>query len=340
MASDKKSPFKSYKQALITAKDTSVFSRWRIFFIKGDNDFLISQTIKELKRLWIGTGWSVERLEGSTVNLEAFYQATTATSMFEPKLVTFINDAQSIPDIHAIFSSIKTVKDLQNPIVFVWRNKELNSKIQKEISRIGPLMLLCEDPAPWEIREFTLDYCKARGFKLTSSALELFLEATGTSLHKISNEIERLSLVFDQTNRALTREEILPHLDYLKEDHIFKIDQLLCNEAFNKAQLLIYDLLDRGESPLGLLAILAMHCRKSLQIRAELKKGNTASEISKALRLPPTVVQLYSAYVQKRKPSIFSKALISCHELDRKFKSQRFDHEIGLNSIIFELAQT
>jgi DNA polymerase III delta subunit len=340
MTPDKKNPYKSYKQVMSTASDTAAPNRWKLFFIKGNSDFLVSFTAKFLKDIWQKTNWNIQRLEGSEVNHEAFFQAGCATSLFEPKLATFIHNAHQITDIISILASVKNGTEIQNPIVFVWKGKDPSAKIQKELNRIGPLLISCDEPSPWELKEFIQDRCKYHSLKLNRDAQDLLLESTGNSLFKIENEIERISLTFHAFTSVITRDELAPHLDFLRDDHVFKIDQLLCQEAYEKVLLLIQDLTEKGESPLGLLAVISMHCRKALSIQSALRQGLSQAEISREIKLPSSVVQAYVSYVQKRREISFKNALKLCHEADRKFKSRSLDEALQLSMIVLELSKS
>ncbi len=337
MSTDRKSPYKSYKQSMVTAVDHGALDRWKIILLKGNSDFLITHTLKALKKAWESGGWVVERVEGSQVNAEVFFQAYSATSLFEPKVLTLFHDAQSIQDVLNMLALIKTAKDIKNPILLVWRGKEPLAKVQKEFQRLGPLTIACEEPAPWEFKDFLQDRARAHGLKITPDATDIILESIGNNLFKLDNELARLSLMFLDHGAAINAQDLRPLMGFMREDHVFKLDQLLCQEFHSKALLLVTDLLERGESPLGLLAILAMHCRKALQIQSGIKAGQNSAELARNLKLPPTVVQSYVGYVQKRTPLMFQKALRLCHELDKKFKSRSLEEDLALSTIIFEL---
>lgn len=336
---DRKSPFKSYRQSMTTALDPEALKRWKILVIRGDSDYLLTQTRSQLRKVWENAGWHVERIEGPQLTAENFLQAVAARSLFDPQTLTLINDAQMASELLAQLQSIKHPKELQNPLVLIWKSKDLTAKVSKELERLGMLLIPCDEPAPWEIKDFIQERQKHYQLGLTSDAVQLVFDAIGADLAKIDNELRRLSLNFAGQDGPKNAQMLQPLLDYLKEDHVFKLDQLICSGAFGKAMLLVKDLLNRGEKPLGLLAILGMHCRKALQIQAGLKSGMSQGDLARMLRLPPTVVQSYIAYAQRRKPSTFQKALVLCHEADLKLKSRSEGEEMFLNQIIFELMQ-
>lgn len=334
---DRRSPYKSYRQALSTALDPSSLQRWRLIILAGDNDYLLSSTRVMLKDGWEKAGWKVDRIDGPKLSLERFYNAVSTRSLFDPQSVNLVIDAQQAPELLASLETLKDAKDIKNPLVILWKGKELAAKIAKETQRLTALQIPCHDPAPWELKDFVVDLSKRHGLSFSSDAVELVLEAIGGDLSRIENEMRRLALTLKSSSGPTHAAALRPHLGFLREDHIFKLDQWLCAGATSKALLLLKDLLDRGEKPLGLLAILAMHCRKAIQIQSGLKNGNSQQELARTLRLPPSVIQTYVPYVQKKSAQHFQKALQLCHEADRRLKSRGEGEELWLGQILFAL---
>jgi DNA polymerase III delta subunit len=292
-----------------------------------------------LRGIYEAKSWAIERWEAPQVNAERFLQASAAASLFDPETLTFINQAQGKNDLLSHLSAVKQAKDIQNPVCLLWRGGDIGVKVQKELTRLDAYVLHCDEPAPWEFRDFVVDRAQYYQLKLQHEIADILLDAIGTDLFKLDNEMNRISLTLTGPGQSgiVSAEALRPLLGFLREDHIFKLDQFLCQEAYGKALLLLKDLLDRGEKALSLLAILAMHCRKALQIQAGVRTGQNPAEMARTLRLPPTVIQTYMGYVQRRPPQGFAKALRLCHEADRRLKSRGEGEEIWLNQIVWEL---
>ncbi len=334
---DRSSPYQSYRHSMSTAIDPGAITRWRLFLIKGDSDYLLGATRRILKEVYEKAGWKLERSEGSSFTAERFYQAISARSLFDPKTITLLNDAQSTQDLLSCLQAIKDPKDIQNPMFILWRGKDPSPKLLKEIERLGTLRIPCDEPAPWEFKDFLGDLNRRYKLSLSTDAIDLVLEAVGNDLFKLDNEMRRLALSLGESSGPRNAAALRPHLGFLREDHVFKIDQWLCVGATSKALLLMKDLTDRGEKPLALLAILAMHCRKALQVQSGLKAGANAQDLARQMRLAPRLVQTYIPYVQKRSMEQFQRALQLCHEADRRLKSRREGEELWLSQILFEL---
>lgn len=302
--------------------------------IKGSSDFMLNMSFNTLKATWAKNDWSVERVEGPSFTAERFLQASSSRSMFEPKQITVVSSAFQALDLYDCLKALETVRSIQ-PALVLMTSGEVPAKFAKELTRLAAFTLSCDEPAPWEVKDFLIDRCRAHKLDLNADAQNLFLDAVGADLAKLENELRKLALILPEGK--FSADLIRPHVDFLREDNAFKVDQMLCQGSYPQALLLIKDLLDRGESSLGVLAILSMHCRKALQIQAGMKSGLTPADLARDLRLPASVVQNYLPYIRKKSATVFERALNLCHEADRRLKSVRHGEEVWLQRIVWEL---
>lgn len=330
------SSYKAYQSQLQKAFAPKHAFKNPLFVLKGGSDFMLNLTHNSLRDYWKSEGWNFERFEGASFTGERFLQATSTRSMFEPQQMTLVTQAFASPDLFDCLKSLESSQSIQ-PALCLLHGGEVPAKFQKELSRLAAFVVSCEEPAPWEAKDFLTDRCRVHGLQFGAEAATLFLDSTGSDLMKIENELRKFSLILDVGQGPIAADTIRPHLDFLREDNAFKVDQLLCQEAYPQALLLLKGLLDRGESSLAVLAILAMHCRKALQIQAGMKSGHSPADLARELRLPPSVVQNYLPYIRKRSAVVFQKALNLCHEADRRLKSIRHGEEIWLDRIVWEL---
>lgn len=326
--------YKAYQTQFQKALDPKHADKTPLMVIKGASDFMLNLSYNSLKRVWQAADHSVEKIEGTAFTAERFLQATSTRSMFEPKQITVVTQAFQSPDLHDCLKNLETVRSIQPSLVLL-NSGEVPAKFAKELTRLAAFTLSCDEPAPWEVKDFLVDRSKAHSLEFTGDASSFFLDALGGELSKIENELRKLAFILPQG--PVTADKLKPHIDFLREDNAFKVDQLLCQEAYSQAMLLLKGLLDRGESSLGVLAILSMHCRKALQIQAGMKMGQTPADLSRDLRLPTSVVQQYLPYIRKKSSAVFGRALNLCHEADRRLKSVRHGEEIWLQRIVWEL---
>lgn len=326
--------YRTYRTQLQKALEPNHPEKTPFIVVSGSSDFMLNLTYNTLKASWKKSGWSVERIEGSAFTAERFLEAISSRSLFEPKQVTVVPSAFQSTDLYDRLTTLESVRSIQPALVLMTKG-EIPTKFAKELTRLLAFALVCDEPPHWEVKDFLLDRCRAHRLDLNPDAQNLFLDVVGGDLAKVENELRKLSLILAEGK--VSAEMVRPHLDFLREDNAFKIDQLLCQGSYPQALLLLKGLTDRDEISLGVLAILSMHCRKALQIQAGMKTGLTPADIARELRLPLSVIQSYWPYIRKKSAAVFERALNLCHEADRRLKSVRHGEEIWLQRILWEL---
>lgn len=327
--------YKAYQSQFQKALDPKHIEKTPLFVIKGASDFMLNLSFNTLKSLWKSNDWSVERVEGASFTAERWLQATSTRSMFEPRQITVVQQAFASADLFDCLKALDSVRSLQ-PALVLLNSGEIPARFAKELTRLAAFTLSCDAPANYEVKDFIIDRVLAHRLKFAADAHALFIDANGADFAKLENEIRKLALIFPE-GEELTAAKIRPYVDFLREDNTFKVDELLCKESYAQAMLLLKDLMDRGENSLGVLAILALHCRKALQIQAGIKLGQSPADLSRELRLPTFVIQQYMPYIRKKSSIVFQRALNLCHEADRKLKSVRHGEEVWLQKIVWEL---
>ena len=151
------------------------------------------------------------------------------------------------------------------------------------------------------MRGFIKGLSKKYKLKIDDSAVEFISEVIGENLFDIDNELQKLSLIFhDKLGENISKADLLKYLPVLKTEHIFKLDNHIIAQKKGPALSMLYDLSQR-EKPLGLLAIIANHCRKSIKIMELLANRTPVSEIASRAKLPPFVVKKYLPYLKRKK---------------------------------------
>ena len=106
---------------------------------------------------------------------------------------------------------------------------------------------------------------------------------------------------------------------------------------FSKAQILLTDLLNRGESPLAITGLLAKHCRNSLHIGEYFSLGVRGGELARKVGIPPFQVDSYLRYARSSPKGMFERGLQACADADRTFKSRRMSEHLLVDRILTTL---
>ena len=103
---------------------------------------------------------------------------------------------------------------------------------------------------------------------------------------------------------------------------------------FVEAELFLSELLERGESGLAVVGVIARHCRNAIKIHHNLSVRDSHKC---AVQLPQAVLKSYNNYVVGCDGRKFRKALEVCHQID--FSTKR-TNKVSDRFLLSKLVET
>ncbi|NRA44035.1 MAG: DNA polymerase III subunit delta [Oligoflexales bacterium] len=342
MASYKKPDLNAHRQGLEEIdKLWSKHQTSQVIMVWGPNEYLLHKALLILRKAWFKQlKTHPQTLEQKDIqNPQQFTALWEERNMFEPDPLYLVPRVEKKKDFAKYLKLVPGSSSLQSPLCFSYKANSLPQAINKECARIKAHLIPCFDPSPRDIPNLSKSLMKELGVYLDQSGLALLLDTLGDDLFKLENELRKLALVFLGRKEALSAKDISPYLGLLREDHAFALSQYLLENKPQKAQALVLDLLQRGESSIAILGILARHLRTSLKVVDAMRKNIPSSELARSLRMPFSVVNNYTRYAR----NLSSRRLVACLELcqsaDMDFKSSsKVPDDLLLSEIILTLA--
>ena len=307
----------------------------------GESDYLLGRTSEFFRDQWCAqSGGVATSVEASELNLDRFREMALQVSLFDPESLYVIRRAEKRNDLAKLLACIPAKGRSAGKFLVLYNKGKVLIDVKREIERVGGTEIPCIEPGSGEIARFVGALARKNHIDLSSEAITLLLECFGNDLARLDNEIRKLSLVFPNRAELLNASDVAPHVGLIREDEIFAVDNLLLTRQWSRAQLFVGELLNRGETPIALVGLLARHCRNALQISEALNaRGATdTGALASRLRLPFSVVRSYTSYVSSVKSRNLKQALIACADADIKLKSTRISDAIVLNQILTTIA--
>ena len=209
-----------------------------------------------------------------------------------------------------------------------------NSKLPKNLKDMPANIIEFPDLKDEDIRFLFQGIIKRAKLQFEEGVISQMLNAIGDNLFELENEITKLALIFHEHKNPITYEEVSPHLNILREDHVFKLTNLLLDKQNAQASLLIRNLLEHGESGIPILGVISRHCRQAININNAALKGLSEWDMARQLRLPIHVVKSYTGYVKKKGPNALFQVLDECRDVDKLSKTSRYNWELALTRIV------
>ena len=313
----------------------------RVIHLYGTSDYLLLKAKNTVMDRWqslFGAGSALQH-NADELTREKLSVALTQKSLFEPAQLHVVRGLDKRADLLEIFG-VTSLSNLKNWIVTSHHGGQIPAKIVTAFDRLGPTVVPCFAPMRHELPGFGKALARRFGLALSEDAATLLVDLVGENLFKLENEVQKLSLIFaDGSNRTIGSADIRMHCGLLREDMVFKLEELLLGGKVAEGQWFVNDLLRRGENAGAILGFIAHHCRKALRVRLLIQGGENPRSVASTLKLPIPVVNNYNNYVTRGSgPIRILRVLRVCHNADIAIKTSRLDESVALSRVLATLS--
>lgn len=279
----------------------------------GDEDYFLSAGCRAIQHQWSkktqNQGSNHETDAAIKSGMSDFFEASGLFSQTSLHIFKRAEKAKKLPGILAKI----TPATVNNHLVFVFHSAKSPAAVNKALKNIygqDPALLACKPIKDYELSSFCQMIAKKKKLDLTPDAINQLVLAIGNNPSGISNALEKLSLEFHDKKVAITGDTIQGSVAVMREDHAFKLTDLMISGQKNAAHLLVHDLLNRGSEPLSLLGIIFRHVKLAQQF-----KSGTPPKVH------PFVQKKYAPYAKKISSENLKEAVRLIQSADHSLKS-------------------
>src|SRR6202048_3973486 len=210
-----------------------------------------------------------------------------------------------------------------------------------------------------EATEMVQNRAKKRKLQFDDDALELFVLLTGGDTREIENELEKIDIYLGK-ERAVKIDLVRELVPLTREGVIFDLSNALAERDLERALDLVRQLLDQGESAIGILLVAILPTVRSLLLAKDLMERHRISRphapfhfISSLNRLPADATEhlprkkdgSINAYVlgiaaqnaHRFKVEQLVAGMESCLKANLQLVTTQLEHELILTEVIVKL---
>ncbi|MBU0502200.1 MAG: DNA polymerase III subunit delta [bacterium] len=285
----------------------------QIYLFYGEEILAIEERIKKLKK----PGLNVEPIDGSSPNLEQLMTSLQTQSLFaEEKMVLVKNADFKNPFWNEVAPALENLST--GVVVVFWASSMTKrAKIYKFIDKIGEVYEF-KSFAPWEdekVVSWVISKVNESNKNIKRQAAERLIEICGTSLLKLSSEIEKLiTYVGEKT-------DILPDdveaLASPGEISVFALSEAVSNRSQGEALATFRTLCRNKVSLFPMLSLLAGQFRTMLLTKSE----SNFAKLAQDFRLSPYYAKKCAQKARKFSSAELARNLDLLHQTDLKLKS-------------------
>lgn len=322
-------------------KDVDANKLAPIVLIFGDEPYLIHSSVEYLKARYVD-------LNSADFNFNQYYAADT-----EPTVIREV--VETLP----VFCEKRVViiRNVQDFKESEWKELELlftqpvdstllvlvGDKIDKRKKNYKNLIdafsaLECKKPYDNEIPRWINSFAQQYKIKLTTAAVHRLHRLVGNNLTELYAQMEKL---FNYVGEGGTLDvsEVNFVVSNSKEDSIFDFTKAIGQRDRVQALEKIINLLDQGQSEVGIITMLSRHVHTLMTVRGGLDQGFGGTKLANLAKVSPYFIDEYIAQAKKWTLTQLEDSLVLLHETDKALKSSSQNSHIWLQNLVLKACE-
>lgn len=312
-----------------------------IIFLYGEDSYRarqkLNEIIEEYKKIHkSGLSLRIFDYQDLKTVLDDLKTEIYQTSMFREKKLLVVTHIFSNQGLKEEF--FKKLKDFisSDDLILIYEERRINEKdflfeFLKKNAKCQKFELLGGQKLKnWAKKEFEI-----YGKKVSPEIIDILVVSVGNDLWRLSNEIRKLASF--KKEGAIKKEDINTLVRTKVETDIFETIDAIAQKNKKKAIELLHKHLEKGDSPLYLIAMINFQFRNLLIVKDFIEKHNSYNIILKKSGLHPFVVK--KSYYQSQKFSFeeLKKIYRKIFQVDLEIKTGKIEPEVALDMLIAEI---
>ena len=316
-----------------------------IYLVGGEANSLSERWVRALRDEIFADGgedFNLDRFDGRQVtDVESITQAARTLPMLSPTRLVFVNHAEGI-----LALAKDRVKPLLNYIgdpdpstvllFYVGGKVPKGSALAKALHKHAEVVefnaLREREVLPWLLSE-----AKAMNIRLERDAAILLVDCLSTDLRALTDALTKLSL-FVGDDGAVTAAAVSELVVPSRTKTIWEFLDAVGNRQPGAALQTVGQILDQGDAPLQVLAMVARLFRQITTGHTILAQGGSASEAAKEAGVPRFKEANFVRQCRQYSAADLARAREVIYALDKRLKSSKVDGRLWLEHGILDMA--
>lgn len=277
-----------------------------IYLLYGREYYLIDNAIKNFKESLNESmiDFNLDIIDGKDVFLDQLLSSIETLPFMDDKKITIVKDFELLKGKRKNFSEgdekyfidyLDNISDSTVLVFVVYGEVDKRKKIVKKIQEKG-IVFNCDKISDMDLFKWTKRKFESFDAIIENSQVMYFIESQGyrdknsdKTLSDLENEIIKISSFVGGENKVTN--EIIDRLSQKKiENDIFKLIDYIGEKNSSSAMKILNDMINEGESVLGIFAMISRQFKIVLQVRNLQMDGVSINEICEKLSLRQFVV--------------------------------------------------
>ena len=320
-----------------------------LYFLYGEEKYLVSHYMKKIAEKVAGrrfTDFNFQKFDGGEAGVDRIAEAVQALPLFAEQKCVLVTD----PDAETIKTAelekwkelISSVPDTTVLLVAL-PNLEADEKSGKNWKKLIDFIKNSGSTVKFvrrssvQLQKFLCSGAQKRGCLLSSRNAERLISCCGSDLTTLLNELDKLCSYVSQGE--ITSQVIDELATKNLEARVFDLSKAVLSGSGDRAYSILDLLLEQGEEPVAILAVLSSAYLDLYRVRASIQSGLGATEPAKHFDYARKEFRLRNAErdVGRYPGGMYRESLKELLEADIALKSSRGDRRTVLEKLIARL---
>lgn len=311
-----------------------------VYLLLGDQDLLRELAAKKLQNAVVGempSPFNFDRFDGESGDASRIVMSANMMPLLGGRRLILVKRASRLVESDP---SLQAYVEDPNPstvlVLDLDKKPDGRRKGWKDLEKKA-VVVACDAPDPWELQDWVSEEGRARGLKLGREEIRYLVTEVGSDLRRLSNELEKLSLY--ASGDRLDLETIAEVLGRGRAQSVFKFTEAVASGDAGSALRQLGRLLEEGEAPLRILALLDRLVGQLRIAKSAQASGRKDSSLAGLLGAPPSAAKALGESARRLSSEFLRRAVAALADTDRLLKSSRLPHRVVMEGLVLELAR-
>lgn len=328
----------------------------RIYILYGREHYLIDNAIKLFKESLNESmiDFNLDILDGKEIMLNQLLSSIETLPFMDERKIIIVKDFELLmkgkkknfsDKEEKIFAEhLENIPDTTVLVFAVYGDIDKKKSIVNKINKNG-IVYNCEKISDMDLFKWTRKRFDENQITIENAQVMYFIESTGYkdknnefTLSDIENEIKKISSFAGKDTKVTN--EIIDRLSQKKiENDIFKLIDYIGEKNSQNAIKILNDMINEGESVLGIFAMINRQFKIVLQVKALLNKGMNNKDIADKLKMSLFVVNKSIKISKNFTESMIIDMLNYILESDYKIKNGLMRDTLAIEMLVSQYCQ-
>jgi len=324
---------------LIAELERGKFSNLYLFY--GEEDYLKDEAVRKITEALLPNNrdFNYDILYGSSTTAEEIIGIAQTLPLFSSWRLIIVKEVDLLPESEGAL----LISYINNPspstcLIFVGDKADMRKRFFSALNRKATVIQfypLSEGQIVSWIRFRARDL----GLKISDEAVELLMEGVGGVLGSLDNELKKLSL-YNAGKGIIEEGDVLEVVGDLRIPTIFNLTEAVGERDTERAIKVLRKILDEGEEPPKVLAMITRQIRLLLRALKLREAGFSQDEIRKRIGMAPRFFGDFIGQLQKHTPEDLINGLKRLQKADLELKTSGKGRGRILESLVLDLCRS